>query len=508
MIKNIRKTTSKQITIRINDEVNCMVMGLSNDHKTYFWDKYGVHVPGYHFAPKYQMGVWDGKIRFFTKTGQTYMYLLEDIIPRIINLGYKIKVSDHRKSVPIFPDLIDENFFSNIIDQKTDNPWVMRDYQVEMVNDLLKEGNGIGVAATGSGKTLMTAALALSYERFAGLKSIIIVPDKNLTAQTFREYAFFGLDVGQYSGDLKDYDHQHVVSTWQSLNNNKTLIQQFDVIIVDECHGVRATILKTLLIQYGKNISHRFGVTGTLPKEKSDVMTVHCALGPKQYEIKASQLIDEGHLANLHINIIQLNVDFNFEYQQYLNDVPKLPILTFKKFKSNYFHDWTSEKNYLQGLDEYTEWIANKIEERRSEEKGNTLCLVNGIKYGEKLAKMIDGAIFLHGKDKMSVRQEAYNLFKERDDVVVIATVQIASVGLDIPRIFNMFYISLGKSFIRTIQSIGRSLRRAHDKDSVNIFDICFDTKFNRKHLNERTKYYRESEYPYSKKVIKMHGRD
>jgi superfamily II DNA or RNA helicase len=497
--------SKKIVTIRINDEVNCVVMGLSNDHKKYFWEKYGIHVPGYHFSPKYQMKQWDGKIRFFTKTGQTYMYLLDDIIPRIIGLGYKVKVSDLRKANPIFPDPIDENFFSDIIDEKTGLPWVMRDYQVDMVNALLENGSGIGIAGTGAGKTSMTAAIALSYEKAGNLRSIIIVPDKNLTVQTIREYAFFGLDVGQYSGDKKDYDHQHVVSTWQSLNNNKTLIQQFDVVIVDECHGAKARVIKELLVKYGKNIPYRFGVTGTLPKERSDALGVHTSLGKLHYEIKAHQLISDGHLANLDIDISQLKVDLSFEYQQYLDDTPELPLLTYRQFANSYFPDWTAEKNYLHSIEDRTEWIANKIEERRSGGKGNTLCLVNGINYGKKLGKMIDGAIFLHGKDAMKVRQEAFNLFKERDDVVVIATIQIASTGLDIPRIFNLFYIDVGRSFIRTIQTIGRGLRKAHDKEHVNIFDICSDTKHSKKHLFERIKYYKEAQYPHGRRTIEYY---
>lgn len=490
------------VTIRINDEVNCVVMGLKKEHREYFWSEYGVHVPGYNFAPKYQMGVWDGKIRFFSKTGQTYLYLLDDIIPRIIRLGYKIKLSDNRKAAAVHPELIDENFFSNIIDEKTGKPWVMRDYQVEMVNALISEGNGIGIAGTGGGKTSMTAALALAYEKAAGLKSIIIVPDKNLTVQTVREYAFFGLDVGQYSGDKKDLDHQHIVSTWQSLNNNKTLIQHFGVVVVDECHGAKAKVIKELLVKYGHDIPYRFGVTGTLPKEKSDAMGVHTSLGPKRYEIKAHQLISDGHLANIHIHIFQLKSDLGPEYQQYLDDDPELPLLTYSQFRDQYFRDWTMEKNYLHGLEDRAQWIADKIEERRSGGKGNTLCLVNGIKYGKKLAKMIDGAIFLHGKDQMKVRQEAYGFFKDRDDVVVIATIQIASTGLDIPRIFNLFYIDVGRSFIRTIQTIGRGLRKAHDKDHVNVYDICSDTKHSRRHLGERMKFYKEAKYPNKKHAI------
>ena len=127
---------------------------------------------------------------------------------------------------------------------------------------------------TGVGKTSMTAAIALSYEEAADYRSIIIVPDRYLTTQTFDEYKNFTLDVGMYTGKVKDGDHMHIVSTWQTLQNHKSFLQQFKVVVVDECHGLKGPVLKELLLESGKNIPFRFGVTGTLPKGKVDKMSV------------------------------------------------------------------------------------------------------------------------------------------------------------------------------------------------------------------------------------------
>lgn len=134
--------------------------------------------------------------------------------------------------------------------------------------------------------------------------------------------------------------------------------------------------------------------------------------------------------------------------------------------------------------------------------KGNVLCLVDGVKFGRRLAKEIDGAIFLHGPDKMKIRKEAYELFKHNNDVVLIVTAQIASTGLNIKRIFNLMFIDLGKSFIRIIQTIGRGLRKAPDKDFVNVTDICSDLKYSRKHCAERIKFYKDASYPYKKRIV------
>ena len=92
---------------------------------------------------------------------------------------------------------------------------------------------------------------------------------------------------------------------------------------------------------------------------------------------------------------------------------------------------------------------------------------------------------------------EQYKDMQQSDNKIIVATAQIASTGLDIPRIFNMVYIDMGKSFVKTIQSIGRGLRTFTDKTKVNIFDICSSTKFSKKHMKERIKYYIEKEHPW-----------
>lgn len=130
----------------------------------------------------------------------------------------------------------------------------------------------------------------------------------------------------------------------------------------------------------------------------------------------------------------------------------------------------------------------------------NVFCLVDGVRNGQKLADLVDGAVFVHGKDKAKARKEVYNLFRDNDNLVVIATIHIASTGLNIKRIFHMMAIDVGKSFIRIIQTIGRGLRKAPDKDSVGFTDICSDLKYSRKHLTERKKIYKEVQYQHKVK--------
>jgi superfamily II DNA or RNA helicase len=488
--------------------VNCVFVGLHPDHLGYLSEEYAVFAAGYFYNWKFKLGQWDGKIRYFHKTGKTFVNLLDEIIPRVIKLGYKLKIEDLRKTERVRPVDLTEDFFSYVNDSRTNQPWKMRDYQVELVNTLFEAGNGIAIAGTGAGKTSMCAALALSYEKAANFKSLIIVPDKNLTTQTRNEYAKFGLDVGEYSGTNKDFKHMHVVAIWKALRNNPMIVQEFQTIIVDECHGLKGNVLTELLNQYGKDIPYRFGVTGTLPKEESDKMACIVAVGSVKYNIPAHQLIAEGHLAQLHIDIVQTEVNLKPQYDRYIADGDFFDSLgkarTYIQFCESYLPDWSTEKRYLQQDEKRLEWICDYLAKKKDEKLGNTLVLVDGISFGKKLSTMIDGAIFLQGKDKMKERQKVYDAFKTNDNLIIIATIQIASTGLDIPRIFNMVCIDVGKSFVRVIQSIGRSLRKAEDKDRAHFTDICSNLKYSKRHIRERMKFYKEAKYPYTKKVVDL----
>jgi superfamily II DNA or RNA helicase len=87
---------------------------------------------------------------------------------------------------------------------------------------------------------------------------------------------------------------------------------------------------------------------------------------------------------------------------------------------------------------------------------------------------------------------------RESEGKVIIATYGVASVGINLPRIFNLVLLEPGKSFVRVIQSIGRGIRKAKDKDFVQVWDICSTAKFSKRHLTERKKFYREAQYPFN----------
>ena len=98
---------------------------------------------------------------------------------------------------------------------------------------------------------------------------------------------------------------------------------------------------------------------------------------------------------------------------------------------------------------------------------------------------------------KANDRKEEYDDVATSTNKVIVATYGVAAVGINIPRIFNLILIEPGKSFVRVIQSIGRGIRKADDKDFVQIWDLTSTCKFAKRHLTKRKAFYKDANYPF-----------
>ena len=477
----------KPAVLHIRDEVNVKIEGLDLDTRRKLTNLFKYDIPGARYMPAVRLGRWDGKMAFFQLGGSTYINLLPEILPVLNSCGYSVTLDDQR-DYPVDYTLtpVTELSYCEYLwppkHPQAGTEIKLRDYQVEVINNFLSNPQSLQEVATGAGKTLITAVLSHSVEKYG--RSIIIVPNKSLVTQTEADYINMGLDVGVYFGDRKEFGRKHTICTWQSLNillkNTRnstadTTIQEFlaDVVcvMVDEVHMAKADALKTLLTGVMSHIPIRWGLTGTIPKEKFESVSLTCSLGPVTNSISAKELQDRGVLAQCNVEVLQL-IDTN-EYANY-----------------------QSELKYLLENTKRLDYISNKINSIST--SGNTLILVDRINAGTEIAKRIPGSVFVSGGTKAQERKDHYDEVADTDNKVIIATYGVAAVGINIPRIFNLVLLEPGKSFVRVIQSIGRGIRRAEDKDFVQIWDVTSTCKFAKRHLTKRKAFYREANYPFS----------
>jgi superfamily II DNA or RNA helicase len=448
-------------------------------------------VPGARYMPAVRLGRWDGKVGFFQLGGSTYINLLADILPILEQYNYDVDLEDYRdyqRSYDLEP--VNEDSYSDYIwppgHPQEGQQIKLRDYQVEVINKFLDNPQCLQEIATGAGKTLCTAVLSHRCEAHG--RTIVIVPNKSLVTQTEADYVNMGLDVGVFFGDRKEFGKTHTICTWQSLNVllKKTRAKDVDItigeflhdvvcVMVDEVHMAKADALKTLLTGPMSRVPIRWGLTGTIPKEEYERMSLRCSIGDVVGRLSANELQQEGVLANCHVNVLQL-VD-HAEYRSY-----------------------QEELRYLLETEERMSYVAQLIDKVRH--TGNTLVLVDRIAPGKHLTELVPDAVFVSGSTKAKARKEEYDEVADASDKVIVATYGVAAVGINIPRIFNLVLIEPGKSFVRVIQSIGRGIRKAEDKDFVQIWDITSTCKFAKRHLTKRKAFYREANYPFEVEKI------
>jgi superfamily II DNA or RNA helicase len=480
--------------IVIKDEVNVKIENLDLDARKALVKKFKYEDPTARYRPAYKLGRWDGSISFFGIGGTTYLSMLPQVLEYLENKNYYIEVEDLRNPISLdFPE-ISEEFWG-------DQTWPvghrfagekirLRDDQVEVINKFLENPQCIQEIATGFGKTITTATLAKICEKYG--RTITIVPNKSLVEQTEEDFLNCGLDVGVYYGDRKNLDKTHTICTWQSLNILDKGSKEFDgeeqllrlaelldgvsCVMVDEVHMAKAEVLKNLLTRNLSNAPIRWGLTGTVPKADHEFQALRASLGEVVHRVKAHELQEKGVLSNCQVTVIQT--------------------AEWKEFES-----YAGELKYLVTDETRMNWISNLI--NGIAETGNTLVLVDRIESGQLIINNIPDSVFVSGSMKTKDRKDEYDEIKTANNKIIVATYGVAAVGINIPRIFNMVLLEPGKSFVRVIQSIGRGIRKADDKDFVQIWDLTASTKYAKRHLTERKKFYKEAKYPFEIQKVK-----
>jgi superfamily II DNA or RNA helicase len=364
----------------------------------------------------------------------------------------------------------------------------LRYYQKEVLNKAFENGYGTCVLSTGAGKTILTAAL---IERFyqksnnKNFKCLVIVPDTGLVQQTYDEFLGCGItfSISKWSGSSKiDKTTNTIICNSQILysqfDNNKWL-SEVDLLIVDECHKIKSsTEISNIISTF--TTPNRFGFTGTLPEDNIDRWSVIGKLGGVIYEKNSYELRQEEYLVNAQVKILQIH---------YTDNIPRI---------SN--NKYRNELEYL-----YKNAKRNKLLSDISKKlNNNCLILVNHIEHGESVFDFISKlnpdkrVYFIQGSTPVEERERIKRDMEEFKNVICIAMSSIFSTGVNIKNLHYIIFAAGGKSFIRTVQSIGRGLRKHLSKTQLVIFDIGDQLHYGQKHLESRKKIYEQQKIQFT----------
>jgi len=430
--------------------------------KEYFTE----YVEGYVHMQKYKSGQWNGKICLLNNNILPYG-LLTDL------LKY------HKKTCPERNIIVDKkilNLFRNDpLDIVYDLKFQPYDYQQDCIESALKFKCGIIVSATASGKSLMISYILKNLiDNNKIKKPIIVVPTTGLVEQFYDDILDYGVDenlVGRVYSKCKEstFEKPITISTWQTLQNKKQIMSNYDCVIVDEVHGVRGYQLRDILKQ-SVNAEFRLGFTGTMPDNDLETLNVKSYLGPTLRTYTAGWLMDHGYIAKCTVNVFDLI--YSDEYNGKYNDVKDAIFVN--PFRLNLI------KNITQDVDGNILLLVGKVEK-----EGKVLK--------EYLDRHIEGkeVIFLWGDTDLEIREKWRKECENRKNLVIIATYGIFQMGINIPSLRYLLFASPFKSKIRVLQSIGRALRKHMDKkNGAIIYDLIDHVKYLQNHGDKRVRYY------------------
>lgn len=364
-----------------------------------------------------------------------------------------------------------------------------RDYQLESATNALVKGNGVIVLPTSAGKTLTIALIANTAVIEKQYKILILVPDVQLVQQTYKDFIEYGIpesQISKWTGNNVYSNTNIVIANSQILLSKKQdikILETFDVIFCDEVHKL-ATAEKISKLVKSLKCKHKFGLTGSLPENKFDVWSINRIFGPIIYYKKSIELREDKFISN--VRVIGLEI-------QYKN-IPEFS----KPSMSDPTAGYEEEITWLH-TNEYRNSIVAKLINKLDT---NTLILVDRIVHGEHLLEYLktktDKQIyFIQGSVDIEEREKMRALMEETTGVVCIAISKIFSTGISIKNLHNIIFASIGKSRIKIIQSIGRSLRLHKSKTVATIFDLadtCLTYGF--KHFDERKRLYSSEKIP------------
>lgn len=476
------------------------------------FEYFGYYAEGYKWMPAYKSRRWDGKIRKYNLHDKTmHLGLFHDVIKFAKESGYEVDLKKNNiYSYPLETQDLDEQKFEQFVNNLNihikDKPIKPYDYQIEAAKEAIRKKRLILLSPTSSGKSLIIYILVRWYMKYEdNRKILLIVPTTNLIEQMYSDFNDYSshddsFNVDDfihkiYSGQDKESDKRIYISTWQSIFKLPALwFSRFGITFGDEAHQYQAKSLQSIFEKL-KNCAYRIGTTGSL--DQSNVLTrlnLKGVFGPIYQVIKTHELMKDGTVESLKINVLKLNH----------SDSNKQKISKCK---------YQDEIDFIISHDKRNKFItnlANKLE-------GNTLILFNYVqKHGKPLSEMIEKKLegsnrnvyFIHAGVDASERERVRHIVETEKNAIIVASIGTFSTGISINNINNLIFASPTKSLYRVLQSIGRGLRKSTNGYTTTLYDIGDDLSWSKKinhtlrHLFVRLKIYSSEKFDY--KIINI----
>lgn len=358
----------------------------------------------------------------------------------------------------------------------------LRNYQQVPVSKMLKKGQGVLRAPTGSGKTVCLLYLAAKLKQ----RTLILVHTKDLMQQwADRCEAMLGFTPGMIGGGIWEEHDLITIGMVQTLMRYEQLpsdwVHSWGTVIIDEAHRAPASSFTHVISQM--TAKYLFGATATPTRRDGNHPMMHFILGPVIASIKEDSLVSSGQLLRPQVEMIEtsfysaqgVRVSFAPHYQK-------------QQLYTKMTHDLSEDKDRAMV-------IARKIVKLRGHHQ---LVLSKRIKHLELINQCIAeldpmvSSFVLTGGIRADERAEVLRMVADKNITVLLST-QLADEGLDLPVLDVLHLTFPGRGLEKLQQQVGRVMRTSNGKNGATVYDYV-DTSVPvlRGQANHRWQWYKE----------------
>ncbi|NBW58202.1 UvsW, partial [bacterium] len=172
--------------------------------------------------------------------------------------------------------------------------------------------------------------------------------------------------------------------------------------------------------------------------------------------------------------------------------------------------DYQGEVDFLINYNKRNKFIINLALSL----KGNTLILFKVINHGKglfsELAKFREDVYYVDGTVGGLDREEVRSVVETKESAIIVASTGTFSTGINICNLHNIIFAAPSKSRVKTLQSIGRGLRKSETKFASELYDIADDIQYKSRqnftllHFAERIQMYNQEKFSYKIYTVKI----
>lgn len=461
--------------------------------------------PKRQYSREFKEGLWDGRERLHT--GQKFPAgLVDRVVGCLEQEGIESVVRDLRDEFEYAHEKLTTKLLLDV---------QLRDYQLAAAKALLEAGGGILTAPTGSGKSLIAAAVLVHLWREFEMPGLIIVPKRGLAHQMVKTLLKVtkGVRVGQWG------DGQHVigditVATAAALHAGqkakkhrpgvRRLEEETEALFADETHHA-ATADSWYSFCFRCRAHFRAGMSATPVRSGDEIagLKLEAAVGKPVYEVSGSELAERGTLAKPKIVMVMSD---NASVMTSRFEVKKRG----KKWKKRKDRDaWmTVSRERLFYQDAYNLLVVEGKEHNDAvvmavrwlaRHKRRTLIIGRRLKQlveiGERLDQTKVRYRIVTGATDTREREYVQSLLTQGRIDCILASV-VYDEGVDTPAIDAIVLAEGVSTDINALQRIGRGMRKkkgANDLWAVDFAPVGHPVLL--RHAYERCQAYESREY-------------